>query len=295
MKDPAISVIIPTFNNAGLLPETLTAVRQQTVRDLEIIVVDDGSTDDTAAVVKQFDPAIVYCHQANQRQAAARNTGAGLARGEYLAFCDHDDLWNPTHLELLLQCFAQFPEAAMSFDNAQIFGDGDLRDYVKAPISRKLHHRKIGAKFLLTEYPVASMSVVMVKKECFQSLGGLAPTVGVMDDYHFYLRLATRREIRYVDSVGCRKRVTDTNLSKLTNLKEMNVQYLEDIRENYPEVIRKIGAFQYNSRLARKYFKLGRHYAGQGDGESARKMYRRAFATQYFNPRYLYHAIRLHH
>ena len=295
MKDPAISVIIPTFNNAALLPQTLAAVKQQTVRDLEIIVVDDGSTDNTAEVVKKYDSSIVYYHQPNQRQAAARNTGAGLARGKYLAFCDHDDLWNPTHLESLLDCFARFPEAAMSFDNAQIFGDGNPRDYVKAPISRKLHYRKIGAKFLLAEYPVASMSVVMVKKECFQSLGGLAPTVGVMDDYHFYLRLVTRFEIRYVDSVGCRKRVTDTNLSKLTNLKEMNVQYLEDIRENYPEVIRKIGVFHYNARLARKYFKLGRHYAGLGDRESARKMYRRAFATQYFNPRYLYHAIRLHH
>jgi glycosyltransferase involved in cell wall biosynthesis len=86
-----VSVIIPTYNNAALLHETLDGVRRQTFKDLEIIVVDDGSTDDTAGVVRRYAPNIYYVHQSNQGPAAARNKGAAVAQ-EFIAFCDHDDI-----------------------------------------------------------------------------------------------------------------------------------------------------------------------------------------------------------
>jgi glycosyltransferase involved in cell wall biosynthesis len=291
VKRPIISVVIPTYNNAALLTETLDGVKQQTVQDVEIIVVDDGSTDQTAQVVKKYDPSILYHYQSNQRQAAARNKGVDLATGEYIAFCDHDDIWNAGHLEALLRCFEFFPEASMAFDNAEYFGGATARRFhLKPDSSESLNHQTIGVKFLLWKYPVASMSVVMLRRECFQTLNGLNETVGVMDDYHFYLRLAARSELRYVDFVGCRKRVSNSNLSRLSNLKEMNLLYLEDIRHNHPEVVHKIGAVSYKLRLGRKYFKLGRYYAENGDIELAREMYRKAFTTNFLNPRYLYHA-----
>lgn len=290
MKTPVVSVIIPTYNNAALLPETLDGVKRQTIEDVEIIVVDDGSTDQTAQVVKKYDPSIVYCYQANQRQAAARNKGVELACGEYIAFCDHDDIWNPRHLESLLNCFALFPKTAMTFDNAEYFGDGNARSHLKSRTSQSLDCQKISLNFLLCKYPVATMSVVMVGRKYFQMLGGLNETVGVMDDYHFYLRLAARFELRYVDFIGCRKRVSDSNLSRISNLKEMNLRYLEDIRDNHPDVVRKIGSVRYKLRLGRKYFKLGRYYAENGNSQLAQEMYRQAFATNFLNPRYLYYA-----
>jgi glycosyltransferase involved in cell wall biosynthesis len=290
VNKPAVSVVIPTYNNAALLPETLDGVKRQTIKDLEIIVVDDGSTDQTAQVVKKYDISIVYCYQPNQGQAAARNKGVKLARGEYIAFCDHDDIWNPGHLESLLNCFVLFPNAAMTFDNAEYFGDGNPRLHLKSHASESLNYRKINANFLVWKYPVASMSVVMLGRRYFQILEGLSETVGIMDDYHFYLRLAARFELRYVDFVGCRKRVSKSNLSMISNLKEMNIRYLEDIRDNHPEVVRKIGPLRYKLRLGRKYFKLGRYYAENGDTRLAREMYRQAFTTNCLNPRYLYHA-----
>lgn len=290
MKRPAVSVIIPTYNNAALLPETLDGVKRQTIKDLEIIVVDDGSTDQTAEIVRKFDPSIFYYYQANEGQAGARNNGVKLSRADYIAFCDHDDIWNPGHLESLLECFALFPETAMTFDNAEYFGDGDVRLHLSSHLSKLLKHRKIGLNFLFWKYPVATMSVVMLRRKYFEMLQGLNQTVGVMDDYHFYFRLAARFEVRYVDLVGCKKRVSGTNLSTISNLKEMNIRYLEDIRDNYPDVVRKIGSVRYKLRLGRKYFKLGRYYAEQGNRPLALEMYRRASATNLLNARYLYHA-----
>lgn len=290
MKRPAVSVIIPTYNNAALLPETLDGVTRQTIKEVEIMVVDDGSTDQTADTVRKYGPSIIYRYQANEGQAGARNNGVRLSRGEYIAFCDHDDIWNPGHLESLLECFALFPDTAMTFDNAEYFGQGDVRLHLPRRTSESLRHRKIGLNFLFRRYPIATMSVVMVRRKYFQMLQGLNQTVGIMDDYHFYFRLAARFEVRYVDFVGCKKRVSDTNLSTISNLKEMNIRYLEDIGDNHPEVVQKIGAVRYKLRLGRKYFKLGRYYAEHGNRPLALEMYRRAFATNFLNPRYLYHA-----
>ncbi len=291
MKRPLVSVVVPTYNNASLLVETLDGIKRQTFRDMEVIVVDDGSTDDTKKVVRSYDPGILYCYQSNQRQAAARNKGVSLARGDYIAFCDHDDIWTPGHLESLLRCFETFPEIGLAFDNAELFGDGILpKLYIDSDFSRSLHHKQISLSLLLWKYPVASMSVVLIRKECFERLGGLSENVGVMDDYHLYFRLGARWDFRYVHFVGCKKRLGESNLSRVTNLKQMNVKYLEDLRAHYPEVLQKVGRLNFRLRLGRKYFKLGRYHAWNHEPDLAKTMYWKAFATNFVNLRYLYYA-----
>jgi glycosyltransferase involved in cell wall biosynthesis len=291
LKKPLVSVVIPAFNNAALLRETLDGVKRQTMNDLEIIVVDDGSTDDTAEVVKNYDSQIVYRYQSNKRQAAARNNGVSLARGEYVAFCDHDDVWNDQHLESLLHCFKSHPGTGMVFDNVEFFGNGVApRLFLKPRLAKSLNYKKISLNFLLWKSPIASMSVVMFKNNCFRQIRGLSEKVGIMDDFHFYVRMAARWELRYVDYVGCRKRISDANLSRRTaNLKELNVIYLEDIRCNDPEVARAVGALNFRLRLARKYFKLGRFYSETNQPKLAAKMFWKAYKTNFLNPRYLYH------
>ena len=291
LKKPLVSVVMPAFNNAALRRETLDGVKRQTMNDLEIIVVDDGSTDDTAEVVKNYDSQIVYRYQSNKRQAAARNNGVSLARGEYIAFCDHDDVWNERHLESLLHCFKSHPGTGMAFDNVEFFGNGVApRLFLKPRLTKSLNYKKISLNFLLWKSPIASMSVVMFKKNCFHKIRGLSEKVGIMDDFHFYVRMAARWELRYVDYVGCRKRISDANLSRRTaNLKELNVVYLEDIRCNDPEVARAVGALNLRLRLARKYFKLGRFYSETNQPKLAAEMFWKAYKTNFLNPRYLYH------
>ena len=290
---PSVSVIVPTYNNRALLPETLDSVLGQSFADFEMIVVDDGSTDGTAAIIKNDYPQIRYFHQPNRGPAAARNAGVSLARGDYLAFCDHDDLWNPHHLRSLLAGFTSHPDAALVFDNAEYFGLGveEPKWHLDRKVCQALSRGPVRPQVLLWDYPVASMSVMMVRKNTFNFLNGLNEQVGALDDLHFYLRLAARYEVRFVNYIGCKKRVTGGNLSQRINLKETNVCYLEELWRNHPEVVSAVGSMDYRLRLARKYFKLGRHYRESGHGELAREMFWKAYKTFYVNPRYFWHAL----
>jgi hypothetical protein len=176
----------------------------------------------------------------------------------------------------------------MAFDNAEYFGNGvDFKLCLTPELSQSLDAKIIGLNFLLWNYPVASMSVVMVRKDSFLDLQGLSSRGDAMDDYHFYLRLAASRDVRYVDYIGCRKRVSHSNLSGLVNLKHTNVLYLEDILNNYPEVVRKIGTISFRGRLGKKYFKLGRYYFRHNEQRLARNMFWKAYSTNPLNPRYL--------
>ncbi|MGH7816875.1 MAG: glycosyltransferase family 2 protein [Candidatus Binatia bacterium] len=290
---PRISVIIPTFNNASLLAETLDSVFAQSCTDFELIVVDDGSTDGTGMMIKHSYPRVKYVYQPNRGPAAARNVGVGLAEGEYIAFCDHDDLWEPGHLRALLDGFAAHPDAAMVFDNAEYFGVGveQPKLHLDDVAGVSLSQGAVSAKTLLWDYPVASMSVVMVRRESFALVGGLNERVGALDDLHFYLRIAAHHEVRFVDCLGCRKRVTGQTLSQSINIKETNVDYLEELWRIHPEVVQSIGLMSFRLRLARKYFKLGRYCECHGERSRSKEMFWKAYRTNYLNPRYLWHTL----
>ncbi len=111
-----VSVIVPTFNRAYCLARTLDSALAQTHADLEILVVDDGSTDGTPALIHSRyadEPRVIYIHQENRGVAAARNHGIGLSRGDFVALLDSDDIWQPWKIELQLSCLMQFPELGM--------------------------------------------------------------------------------------------------------------------------------------------------------------------------------------
>ena len=105
---PKFSIVVPTYNREGLLPRAVDSVLRQTYTDFELIVADDGSSDDTRRVVEDYvaeDPRVRYCHQENKGGAAARNLGASFARGEYLAFLDSDDEADPNWIESFSSAF----------------------------------------------------------------------------------------------------------------------------------------------------------------------------------------------
>jgi glycosyltransferase involved in cell wall biosynthesis len=128
VKENLISCIVPVYNSERYLGETLDSILAQTYRPLEIIVVDDGSTDGTAAVAAGYGHRVRYVRQANAGEAAARNRGLNVAEGEFVAFDDADDLWHPEKLERQVARLEHRPEIDLSFTSFENFWIPELAE-----------------------------------------------------------------------------------------------------------------------------------------------------------------------
>ncbi len=131
-SDPKVSIIIPVYNCASYLGEALESVISQTYNDIEIIVVDDGSTDDSAKVAKKYLGHITYLYQENAGISAALNFGISHAKGDYFAFLDSDDIWKKNKLYLQMEIINTTPEIAMVFGYIEQFISPDLSDIEKS-------------------------------------------------------------------------------------------------------------------------------------------------------------------
>ena len=126
MTSELVSVIIPTFNRAALLPEALESIFRQEWPALQVIVVDDGSTDHTRELVASYGSQVEYSWQPNRGPGAARNRGLELAHGSVIAFLDSDDLWLPQKLRVEMALLDQFPEAGAVFSDSEHWLNGKL-------------------------------------------------------------------------------------------------------------------------------------------------------------------------
>jgi glycosyltransferase involved in cell wall biosynthesis len=120
-----LSVIIPTYNRASFLPGCIKSLRESGVEGLEIVVVDDGSTDNTRAVIDSLQPGLTYVHQENKMLGAARNTGIRAARGQYISYLDSDDYWLPGVPKRILDLMDRHPEVGAIFADARMGNDQD--------------------------------------------------------------------------------------------------------------------------------------------------------------------------
>ena len=126
MTAPRISVVIPAYNAAPYIAAAIDSVVGQTYKDLEIIVVDDGSVDNTAAVLQTYGNKVRYVRQENQGVSSARNHGIRVAQGELIAFLDADDVWFPEKLELQTQFLSAHEEAALVFGDLELVANGQV-------------------------------------------------------------------------------------------------------------------------------------------------------------------------
>lgn len=170
---PLVSVVIPAFNAARFLPESIPSVLAQTWTDLELIVVDDGSTDGTAACVGAFDdPRIRLVSQANRGLAGARNSGIRAARGFYVAFLDADDLWHPEKLARHVQHLRAQPDVGVSY-SASALMDDQGRD-MRLLQNPKLHG--VTARDVFLRNPVGNGSAPVIRRQTLNDIAFAAPT-----------------------------------------------------------------------------------------------------------------------
>ncbi|MBI5571716.1 MAG: glycosyltransferase family 2 protein [Desulfomonile tiedjei] len=190
-KPPFVSVIIPTFNRLELLKETVASVRQQTFRDFEIIVVNDGSGDGTTEwLAAQTDLRVL--EQENQGIATSRNNGAAIARGRWFAFLDHDDLWAPEKLEVQAKFVAANADVGLVATRHVRLGKHHGRPRRAAWIKGDLLVKEFAESFIHT-------SSVMIRKEVFEEIKGFPPSYRFADEFDVWLKIAAAYPIAYYD------------------------------------------------------------------------------------------------
>ena len=233
---PRVSVIIPVYNRAARLCETLASVFAQTFRDREIIVVDDGSSDDTPERLRAFGSRITVEHTAHAGPAAARNVGLDRARGEFVAFLDSDDLWDTLFLEKMVRALDVRPGADFAYCDYALLGDGGLVRAAYLPVEHKLHGN-IWAALLGSDF--LCVGAVLFRRERCDSLR-FDPSLAVSEDWDFWLRLARTAQAAYVDEPLLRVRVNPSGASRdPALLYTCNLQVLANLRRDFPEDTRR--------------------------------------------------------
>jgi glycosyltransferase involved in cell wall biosynthesis len=189
-----VSVIIPTHDRSRLVVEAVRSVLAQRDCEPEVIVVDDGSTDDTGAALTPWRSRIRYVFQPNRGVSAARNLGAALARGPWLAFLDSDDLWRPRKLSAQLAYHAERPRLRISQTNEIWIREGRR-------VNPCRHHSKPEGDIFLPSLArcLVSPSAVLLHRDLFWEVGGFDESLVVCEDYDLWLRIAAVMAVGLLD------------------------------------------------------------------------------------------------
>ncbi len=188
MKKPLISVVIPTYNRAYILPKAIESVFNQTFRDLELIIVDDGSTDETPYLVAKY--PLIYVRKPHRGVSHARNVGVLKAKGEFIAFLDSDDVFVPEKLEKQIKFLEKKPSYKI-VQTEEVWYKGEKR------INPKKIHQKAEGWFFdrAIKLCVVSISTVLIKKEVFEEIGLFDENFPVCEDYEFWLRVSLKMPV----------------------------------------------------------------------------------------------------
>ena len=212
-RPPTVSVVIPAYGHADYIVATLTAVFRQSFRDFEIVVINDGSPDHTAAVLQPFVASgrIRYFEQKNAGQAAARNAGLQQARGEFIAYLDDDDIWPEDKLAWQVANLRSHPESVVAYGFAHLKGNGqDFRHPRETGPSGDVRDAVLGGNFIV------SPGQVLIRATDLRAIGGFDEKIRGADDWDLWVRLAQRGAFEYEERCALRYRYHAHNASRNT-------------------------------------------------------------------------------
>lgn len=263
---PQVSVIIPCYNARDYLDDTLNAILEQTFTNFEVIAVNDGSTDNTLDILNQYKDRISILDDENSGVSAARNKGAAQAKGEYLAFCDSDDIWHPEKLEQHMV----LGDHDFSFTAIELFGDGMELNFEYIPPTDD----DINGMDGLFKVNYITTSTVVIKKCIFEEFKGFDPRYNLLEDWHLWLKIKNRYDFEFIDTPLCRYRVHSDGASKDFNqCAESGRQILTDLYDNHLIV-----SLQNQQRyLGYIYLTYAEQAYYSGNYKAARSLYWRVF------------------
>ncbi len=222
---PLVSVIIPVYNRRHMVCQAAESVLAQSYKSIELIVVDDGSTDNVGAALAPYGDSITVLTRENRGVSAARNVGVARSRGKYVAFLDSDDLWLPEKLNRQVAFLEANPEARIC-QTEEIWNKNDRR------INPKKRHRKPSGMIFMPslELCLVSPSAVMLEKSFFLETGGFDESLPACEDYDLWLRISCRYPIYLIDEPLVIKRGGHKDqLSSASGLDKFRIQALQNI------------------------------------------------------------------
>ena len=290
---PKVSIVIPTYNSARYLKETLDSILDQSYKNYEIIVVDDGSTDDTKSILKPFEDKIIYIYQTNSgAPAKPRNVGILMASGHYISIFDSDDIMEPNKLERSISFLESCPDLGMIFSNFIKFGD--CRQYSGTHLDSYQHFWSLkknqvrNSEFVIPKKDAfrglfysnyIGTSGVVVPKRVFDKIGMFDESVskGGLEDRDMWLRISRKFDIGFLNIVGHSYRVRCNSISKrIISSNEARIKVIERhmVGLGCRRTIR-----QAKRVISKCHFNIGFRYKESGYLEKSRKSFVRSLNT----------------
>lgn len=288
---PTVSVIIPTYNRANYVQQAVESVLNQTYKDYEIIVIDDGSTDDTKLSLEKYADRVKYIYQENQKVAAARNNGIRHSQGKYIAFLDSDDLWLPQKLERDIAYFEAKPQVGLVYSNVIYFSDEGADLYtrrMKSPSGDVLE------KIIIDNFVVTS--TVIVGRECLDRVGFFNEDLDLAssEDWEMWVRIASLYPFGYVNEISTKSRIHDYSLMRNPEGMERSILKGLEIIWTNEALLPRISHLK-NKSYASLYTYIAINYYASGQMAKARKYLRKSieiYPPHLFNRKFVYTFLR---
>ncbi len=276
---PKVSVIIPTYNLAKYLPEAIESVLNQTFKDIEIIVVDDGSLDNEKEIVSRYagmyPDKIRYFRQQNQGVSIARNKGIMEARGEYIAFLDEDDMWEPKKIEKQIRLFNNDSQISLVFTNAFILKNGCISGSYIRPEDKDKINQNIFYNIIMRDFiPFCS---VMVRCSALKPMVLFDPTFPSAQDMEWLLRVIYNKKVGYIDEHLATYRVHDKNVSRKLDMRHReNIKAMKINLSLHPEIKKVLGK-KIDKLFSKRYFDYGYALFEKNEFTGAREQFINSF------------------
>lgn len=262
MSSPLVSVVIPAYNAALFIEKTLDSVQAQDCRDYELVVVDDGSQDDTQEIVRRY---LVHhglrgrcIRQENRGIAGARNAGMRESCGVYIALLDHDDLWYPSKLRVVMEAFLRHPDRDMICHNENIVREGVvLRASCNGPLVPRMYER------LLFEGNALSPSATVFRRNLALSFGGFREDkqFDTAEDYDFWMRFSRVGRLLFLDQVLGEYQLVERRASRRIHYHYSNLENV--VRDHFAAYFGSSAGLVARLRVARRLAALYRAAAGE--------------------------------
>ena len=293
-EKPSVSVVIATYNRANFLPETIDSVLNQRFQDFELIVVDDGSTDNSREVLRRYEPRVRYIYQENHGPSAARNLGVRHAKGAWIAIQDSDDLCAPEHLAALHGYVQSHPECGMVFGNGGYLGGKEHNRETIVPRDKSRRLARDGVRLVdHFERSIVRLQASLISKRCYDALGGHDESLWLCMDLDLSFRLFMNYPVAYIDQVVFLYRRHPGNISRNEDLRTLeNIRVIEKLLKEYPKARQLLGQTTIDHRVAYRYYRLAKGRWKRHQCDEARSALRAAISLRPYALKYRYYQLR---